>query len=47
MDSTIETTFTLFILEKPALVKEIDKNFKYKSIEAFNGKCNWFYGFLF
>jgi len=33
-------------LKKLALVKEIDKNLKYKSIKAFNDKCNRFHKFL-
>ena len=36
----------LSILKKPALVGEIDKNLKYKSIEAFNDERNRFHGFL-
>ena len=46
MGFIIGITFTLFTLEKLALVGEINKNFKYKSIEAFNGKRNQLYKFL-
>ena len=47
MGFIIEIIFTLFTLEKSALVREINKNLKYKLIEAFNGKRNQLYGFLF
>ena len=36
----------LFTLKRPALVKKINKNLKYKSIKAFNNKRNQLHGFL-
>lgn len=46
MGSTVGTTPTSSTPERPALVGEIDKNLKYKSIEAFNGERNRLHGFL-
>ena len=46
MGSTIGTTPTSSTPERPALVGEIDKNLKYKSIEAFNGERNQLHEFL-